>query len=860
MSRGRLGENARVDRPADATSAADESTPPTSRTTPPTAQPTPPASETTRPSEESTPPAARSRPPVPSVPPVPLPAPTVEEPPRPDRVRRPFDLLRASGWVVIAAVLVGLGSVAIGTTSGLENDLTSAVTTLPDLIVSVLAAVGGLLLLVLPVALVIDLVWRRRWQSLGIAVLASLTTFVLLDFVNAMAPDVMSSTLLDAFTTSIGTKLSPLTFPGLAAIVAFATIDGLAGRPRLAVVVWGGALGFTVLQLFNQSATPLALALSAVVGRIIGLLFRYGFGTTNPQPSGLQIAAALARTAVPLAYLRLVAETDDGRSYEARTLDGERLDLTVYDRDRRAAGLLYQMWRRLRVQRPVERRASLSLRQAVDQAALPTYAAINVGLRTPPLRAAASVGSDASVLAYEHVPDLRPLSTLDADELTDDVLGDAWYQVRMMHRAGIAHEELDADNIAIDGEGHSWLLGLHSGEIAADQLTLRIDDAEMLVTTAMLIGPERAVDAALLELTPRRLGLALPMLQPIALSRATRARLKSHRGLLPDLRDAVIAASPTAPTAPVRLERLRPRVLVSFIAFAVAVFLLLGQLGNVDLVSVITEASGPWFVAALVFSFITYLGSAIVIRSFAPVPLRFVKTVMAQFAATFVALVAPPAVGTVGTNTRYVQQSGVTPALALASVGVSQVFVFGSYLLLVVTFGFFSTKQQETDFLPGRTVLVIVASLVLIGAVILALPWTRHAVLARLRPMLDRTLPRMIGMLREPRRLAAGLAGALILNLAYSAALWCAQSAYGGTLGFATVGFVYLAAGAIGSAAPTPGGIGAVEAALAAGLTAAGLDGSTAVQAALLFRACTFWIPIVPGWLSFGALQRAGAL
>ena len=104
------------------------------------------------------------------------------------------------------------------------------------------------------------------------------------------------------------------------------------------------------------------------------------------------------------------------------------------------------------------------------------------------------------------------------------------------------------------------------------------------------------------------------------------------------------------------------------------------------------------------------------------------------------------------------------------------------------------------------------------------------------------------------------LGGALVLNLAYSMALFAAVSAYGGDLTYPTVGFVYLAAGAIGSAAPTPGGIGAVEAALAAGLTAAGLDGATAVQSALLFRAATFWVPVVPGWLSFQWLQRKGAL
>ncbi|MFZ0324185.1 MAG: lysylphosphatidylglycerol synthase transmembrane domain-containing protein [Actinomycetes bacterium] len=797
--------------------------------------------------------------PVPTVGLAPPPA-SIEEPPRPQLVRRPFDLIRAVGWLAGCGVLLAVGSVAIGTTSGLETDLTSAVTTLPDLIVSLLAAVGGLLLLALPVVLVADLVIRRRWQALVIAVLASLTVFVVTLVLSSFAADWFSATLIDAFTTSTGGHLSPFAFPGVAAIVAFATVDGLAGRPRLAAIVWGFVIAYVILLLFNQSATPLALALSAAMGRAFGLGFRYGFGSANPQPSGAQVAAALTRVALPLAHARLVTENDEGRTYQARTLDGRPLTLKVYDRDRRAAGIFYQLWRRLRVQRPVERRPALSLRRAVDQAALPTLAARGQGIRTPTLVAAAAVGPDAAVIAYESVDGLRTFADLEPDDLTEDLVANAWHQVRLLHRAGIAHEELHADNLAVDPAGQTWVLGLDSGEIAADTLTLRIDDAEMLVTTALLLGPDRAVTAALVELTPKRLGEALPLLQTIALSRTTRTALRQQRGLLADLRDAVIAASPTAPTEPVRLERLRPRAIMSFLAFGLAVFLLLGQLGNVDLVSVFTTASRSWFVVALAFSLVTYLGATMVITSFSPVPLMWVRTLMAQFAATFVALVAPPAVGTVGTNTRYIQQAGATPSLALASVGVSQVFVFGSYLLLIFGFGFFTTQQQETAFIPGRTVVIVVVTLAIVAALVFGFPFTRRAVLDRLRPLVDRTLPRLITMLREPRRLGIGLVGALTLNIAYSAALWSAQRAYGGTLGFATVGFVYLAAGAIGSAAPTPGGIGAVEAALAAGLTAAGLDASTAVSAALLFRACTFWIPMVPGWLSFNALQRRGAL
>ncbi len=80
--------------------------------------------------------------------------------------------------------------------------------------------------------------------------------------------------------------------------------------------------------------------------------------------------------------------------------------------------------------------------------------------------------------------------------------------------------------------------------------------------------------------------------------------------------------------------------------------------------------------------------------------------------------------------------------------------------------------------------------------------------------------------------------------------------AFGGELPLATVGAVYLVGSAVASAAPTPGGLGAIEAALVGGLVAAGLETAVAVPAVLLFRLATFWLPILPGWLSFRWLQR----
>jgi undecaprenyl-diphosphatase len=66
----------------------------------------------------------------------------------------------------------------------------------------------------------------------------------------------------------------------------------------------------------------------------------------------------------------------------------------------------------------------------------------------------------------------------------------------------------------------------------------------------------------------------------------------------------------------------------------------------------------------------------------------------------------------------------------------------------------------------------------------------------------------------------------------------------------------FLVGSAVSQAAPTPGGLGAVEAALVDGLVAARLDNSVAVPSVFLYRLFTFWIPVLPGWLSFTWLQR----
>jgi undecaprenyl-diphosphatase len=67
-----------------------------------------------------------------------------------------------------------------------------------------------------------------------------------------------------------------------------------------------------------------------------------------------------------------------------------------------------------------------------------------------------------------------------------------------------------------------------------------------------------------------------------------------------------------------------------------------------------------------------------------------------------------------------------------------------------------------------------------------------------------------------------------------------------------------MGAAAIAAAAPSPGGLGAIEAALIAGLIGVGMQAGPAVSAVLLYRLATYWLPVAPGWLCWRALLRRG--
>ena len=99
------------------------------------------------------------------------------------------------------------------------------------------------------------------------------------------------------------------------------------------------------------------------------------------------------------------------------------------------------------------------------------------------------------------------------------------------------------------------------------------------------------------------------------------------------------------------------------------------------------------------------------------------------------------------------------------------------------------------------------------------------------------------------------LIGAILFWAFQIAVLWAAFHAFGDSPPIAVLiqGFFI---GMLGNLLPIPGGVGGVEGGMVGAYTAFGVDFDLALVAVLVFRAFTFWLPLVPGVIAYFRLRR----
>jgi uncharacterized membrane protein YbhN (UPF0104 family) len=778
------------------------------------------------------------------------------------RIRKPVDLLRCVLACIEIVALAVAGVALSATTAGVETDIVGASDRLPHELRVVAPNLALLALFILPVALAIQLLARRQYRRLVEAVATGVLAAAAVVVANELLSRGVGTRLYDAIIMAHpGTSHSRALDPYLAALVAYATMVGLVGRPYWRNALWIAVGVYAVVHVGALGTTVLTLLIAVLAGRAIGLAVRYVAGSTSQRPGALDIATALSSCGWPVTAIRRIRPQQNGLAgsrYYAVTAGEGDLDVVVFDRDQQAAGAIYRVYRSIRLLGQVSRNAPLSVDRTVERRALLSYAAEEAGAPTPRLHALIRVGPEASVLAYQH-HDGTTLAKRNPG-CSDDELRQIWDAVDRLHAHRVTHRGLVADRILLTDDGHVMLLDPGDGDVAATDLQIRLDVAQLVAELALYVGPDRTARLAISQVGADELVTVVPLLQPVALARSTRQALRRRRDVLPALRKLLLAAVPGAEVAPVRLERIRLRTLLTLVASVAAVYLLAGELARASLGSVLHKTNWDWGVVALALSAATYVAATISLSGYVAQRLEFFRTLLAQVAGSFVTLVTPAAVGGAALNIRYLQRRKVPAAVAAASVGVAQVVGFVLHILLLVIFVAIAGTSATESITPPRWAYYVLAGLIVAAGVVFALPAGRRLLRARLSPTLGQVLPRLLEVAQQPRKLAQGIGGALLLSLCYILCLAACVAAFGRLVPIASIAVVYLTGSAIGSILPTPGGIGGVEAALTAGLTAAGLPGAVAVSAVLLFRLLTFWLPVPFGWVALSYLERQQAL
>jgi uncharacterized protein (TIRG00374 family) len=770
--------------------------------------------------------------------------------------RHPGDVVRLVIWGVLAAVIGLFIRLATDTSDGVTSDLGRAASRVPTAVRELALALLQVGAIVVPVVVVVLLVVQQRWRRLLVGAVAGLAGALVLVIADRVVH--LSGRTEDGVTS--GTWVASTSFPSLAYVAgaAAATAVGKVWLSRswrraadVAIVVL-----LVVMALAGSSGVP-DLAFAVALGIAVGAAVLVVVGAPNRRPTPAAVAAGLAEAGLDVGQLT-VQRSEGGRAqlYRAESVAGDPLFLKVYARDTRDADLLYRGYQNAVLRGPSEEMSARSLTAAVENEALLLLLARRRDVRCPELRAYVTLADGSPVLALDRV-DGTPLDARQAGDIDDELLDSVWREVGVLHHAHLAHRSLRTANIVIDDSDRPVITGLGAGSASANPRQVACDRAELLASLATQVGPERAVASAARFIPPDQLSAVEPFLQPLALSAATRKQ--ASKSTLQQLRSGIASATGTEPAPLEKLVRVRPRTLIMIAALALAFYVLLPQLAHVgDSVTAIRDASWGWLALALFFSFLTYLASAVGMAGGVPNALPVVPNVEAQLASSFVNRVTPANVGGMALNVRFMQKAGVEPAKAITGVGLNTAAGAIVHIILLFVFLAWAGQAGGTGFkIPTSSKLLIAIAVILaIIGIVVATKKGRRMFRVHVVRWVKQSVSSMVYVARSPVKLAELFGGSAGVTIAYIAALYASVLAFDHSISFAQVGAVYLGASIIAAAAPTPGGLGAMEAALVAGLTGVGMESGVAVAAVLSYRLLTYWLPVLPGWISFHVLER----
>jgi undecaprenyl-diphosphatase len=456
--------------------------------------------------------------------------------------RSPADVLRLVVALAVVLALLFVQWLFGDTLVTFTGDLLAGLSAIPTWILDIIIVGTRLLAIVAVVGLVVFAIRGRRWRMLLTVGVAAILAVALDALFALFSPE----DGLDH--VELHDALGPLTSDGFPTASGVAVVSAVvtAGAPWLSRlqrrIGWTLVVGMAVCRFISADISFDSLR-AALVGWLAGAAVLVLLGGPSRRPTGKAIAGGLASVGVPLAQLEQASLDARGSTpYFGVGVDGQKLFVKALGEDERSADLLFRLYRKANRRDLGDERPFSTLRRAVEHEALVALAARDIGIQTPRLAAVATAEPNGFVLAYEAIEG-KSLDRLAPEDVTDEMLVEIWDLVVAQRRHRIAHRDLRLANIFVAADGRVWMIDYGFSELAASDLLLATDVAELLASSSVQVGPERAVAHAARAIDPAGLRAGLDRLQLWALGGATRTALKERPGLLDDLRRRVAAAA-----------------------------------------------------------------------------------------------------------------------------------------------------------------------------------------------------------------------------------------------------------------------------------------------------------------------------
>lgn len=233
-------------------------------------------------------------------------------------VRKPADLFSAV-VTIVGAMLVGLIAVyGRSTTFAMAADVRRATGGVLETILALpINALEGLLSFFLPLALIIEMILRRKWRTLVTSAVAAglsvLVTNLVLWIGERWWP---TSRLVDQLLDAVEKQSQFAVVPYVAVVSALLAVSGSAKGSRLTGTGWWLLAVVLVLSVLQGNQTLTASLLTVLVGVFSGLVSRYAIGGEPDRTTGVHLITMIRRAGLdPTRVVRIDDLTADDPLY-----------------------------------------------------------------------------------------------------------------------------------------------------------------------------------------------------------------------------------------------------------------------------------------------------------------------------------------------------------------------------------------------------------------------------------------------------------------------------------------------------------------------------------------------------------------